>query len=539
MRLLATTATLACLGSALAQTSTLRIGVRPGFPANPCALVPFATSAPITGAVWDPYVDHASFVPTALLDVLLASPSPANVLSPIGGGTLLCDPVGAVLLDGVPGAPFAVGIAAQPGLVGAELSLQAASLDAAGSFWLTNALDVEVAAPFVVGDVEVGDPTTNYVNPEISPTGNYMVWIELSTSAGHTGNVWQCGLDPDTGDLIPPDGRGFSPFASTVYGRPADWGVDSHGPYYVGLDLTGRFVFVRPTAPDAANVTTLATPPDLRRRVIYPSQLPTQDRRLITFIRNENVPGGAQVPFNDQFELRLLDLDQPLAEVLIETRTRVYPAMVGMDAIVPRWVKGTALLTFGGLDAGGRLQAREFAADAPTVPPVFVTADAAHKPDANTVWNQATGWQYLLAGLDGTSLGTLYRRAAAGQTFVPQASIAPPIVALPNPALQQSHEPFFHAGLAYSTFQVNEDGGSFYATTFDQPGEIWLTTIDHAVTSYWLLSAFDASRNVAEPEPFVGNGKVWVFYSATTIAPGTPVLDRQFHLRRCETPMNG
>lgn len=54
----------------------------------------------------------------------------------------------------------------------------------------------------------------------------------------------------------------------------------------------------------------------------------------------------------------------------------------------------------------------------------------------------------------------------------------------------------------------------------------------------WLLSNFDSTLNVSEPEPYVGNNKVWVFYSARIIDTSLTYF-RKFQLRRCDTAMNG
>ena len=62
------------------------------------------------------------------------------------------------------------------------------------------------AQEFVRIDLRIGDTSVNHVNPEISPFDNYMIWIEVDTANGLAGKVWQCGIDPNTGDLIPPDG---------------------------------------------------------------------------------------------------------------------------------------------------------------------------------------------------------------------------------------------------------------------------------------------------------------------------------------------
>ncbi|MEW6005999.1 MAG: PHB depolymerase family esterase, partial [Stygiobacter sp.] len=53
---------------------------------------------------------------------------------------------------------------------------------------------------------------------------------------------------------------GYSPFYSNIYARPADWGLDSIGPYYVGATFAGQIKFVRPTSPTTAAVTNISMP---------------------------------------------------------------------------------------------------------------------------------------------------------------------------------------------------------------------------------------------------------------------------------------
>lgn len=127
----------ACVASRAASET-----VRLGSPPNPDALRPGASRGPVIGEVWDPWVDHGSFFPSAGVDVLGIGLVPANQPSPIG--TLLCD-IGALpfVFSGAAGLPFSVPIPANCGLVGAPLCSQAGSTDGA-SIQLTNALDVVV-----------------------------------------------------------------------------------------------------------------------------------------------------------------------------------------------------------------------------------------------------------------------------------------------------------------------------------------------------------------------------------------------------------
>ena len=98
-------------------------------------------SRPLIGATWDPVIDHSSFFPGALIDVLALSVVQLNVPTPFG--TLLCDPT--VILAGLSGAPFAFAIPANCSLAGFALCAQGASTDGI-SILLTNALDTIVGS---------------------------------------------------------------------------------------------------------------------------------------------------------------------------------------------------------------------------------------------------------------------------------------------------------------------------------------------------------------------------------------------------------
>jgi hypothetical protein len=115
--------------------------VRLGTPANPNALLPGVTSRPLIGSTWDPVINHSSFFPGALIDVLALAVVPINAPSPFG--TLLCNPL--VLLAGAPGVPFAFAIPANCSLAGFALYTQGASTDGI-SIVVTNALDVIVGS---------------------------------------------------------------------------------------------------------------------------------------------------------------------------------------------------------------------------------------------------------------------------------------------------------------------------------------------------------------------------------------------------------
>lgn len=118
------------------RAETPRLGV----PANPWALLP-STNGPVSGTVFDPRIDHTTFLPDATLDLLGVGFGPAN--APIGAGTLLLDAGGAFFLTGPPGAPFLLPIPTDNSLVGFPFVIQGASI-APGETLATNAIDVVV-----------------------------------------------------------------------------------------------------------------------------------------------------------------------------------------------------------------------------------------------------------------------------------------------------------------------------------------------------------------------------------------------------------
>ncbi len=117
--------------------------VRLGTPPNPNAYLP-GTQGPIIGTVWDPRIDHTTFLPAAVFDFAAFSGTATNVPLPIG--VLLCAlPVFGVQAVGA-SSRFAFPIPADCALLGTSLCSQGGSITAIGVIELTNALDVVVGS---------------------------------------------------------------------------------------------------------------------------------------------------------------------------------------------------------------------------------------------------------------------------------------------------------------------------------------------------------------------------------------------------------
>jgi hypothetical protein len=413
-----------------------------------------------------------------------------------------------------------------------RMRYQLAALGAGGQ---VSPLSIAVEAttlPFVVHDVAVGDASVNYFNVEFTADGRYMVWFEMARDGSGLGTMWHCGVDPDSGTLIPADGKGFRAFDSSAWGR-ANVGRDASGPYYIGLDRDGRLIHVRPTAADRGSVTTLTASPDPLRRAIYPTSLPTASSGYVLFIRNAAVAGGGYTPSgNDWFELRYISLADPATEHVIERQDRPLVGMAPMDIGFARWYRGKASATYGFFDANRRVQVREIDVTAAAPAPVAVTSDAYSKIDAYPL--VFAGTDLLLPGIDGTATTHVYQRGGGAGAFTQVETILPSASLLANPALAQSNEGIVYDNAAYTTYQVNERGSGFYDTAFAQTGEIWLSTVLHTPQQQWRLSEASTTAK-AEPEPYTGNQRMWVFYSATP--QGSNFMTTLWSLRRADTPI--
>jgi hypothetical protein len=116
------------------------VTVKLGTPANPDVLT--WLGHPILGETLTLQIDHASFAPGALADVVLVSASSVNL--PLPGGTLLADPSTLLLVRvAAPGAPVNLALPALCDLAGLPVLAQGASLVGSDSL-ATNGLVVRL-----------------------------------------------------------------------------------------------------------------------------------------------------------------------------------------------------------------------------------------------------------------------------------------------------------------------------------------------------------------------------------------------------------
>ncbi len=360
----------------------------------------------------------------------------------------------------------------------------------------------------------VGDPQGNYLNVEFTGDGRYMVWFEGGGDRPNQGIVWHCGVNQETGELIPPDGRGFRAFESTTWGR-ANPGCDQAGPYYVGADRDGRLILVRPEGPNKGRRTTLPTPPDPRRRAIYPTSFADRAGGFILFIQNEKTPGaGIRMNSNAWVELQYISLDEPTRVRTVERQDTPMMGFAPMDVGFVRWMHGRPLMTYGALsEQTGKVEIRAFNAEPASPQPFWLMTDGHDHIDPYPIVVGRD--EFIFTGIDASATSHIYRRPAgqaADTPFTLFKTLSPEGSRLTAPSLAQSHEPFLFNGELYTVYQVNDRGRNFFETTFRKPGELWLAHVSGERRQQWLIAP-EIPGPVSEPEPLVTPQRVWIFYN--------------------------
>jgi len=355
----------------------------------------------------------------------------------------------------------------------------------------------------------------NYLNIEFTADGKYMIWFEGVEENPTNGIVWHCAVNQMTGELIPPDGRGFRAFESTSWGR-ANPGYDNLGSYYIGSDREGKLIMVRPDGPDQGKIITLSIPADPRRRAIYPTNFTNREGGFVFFIQNEKTPGaGVRMNGNSWVELQYINLSMPAKIHIVERQETPRMGFAPMDVGFARWMRHRPIITYGYLSKQtGKVEIRAFDAENPEQKPFDAVSDGYSHIDP---YPALIGeYEYIFTGIEGEAKSHIYRRPAGRPADTPFdlfKIISPSsMTRLATPSLAQSHEPFVLRDRLYTVYQINEKGRNFWETTFSKPGEIWLADLSGKTDQQWLIAPDDAG-GVLEPEPLITPHGIWIFYN--------------------------
>jgi hypothetical protein len=365
-------------------------------------------------------------------------------------------------------------------------------------------------------ETTVGDPGISYANPEFTIDGKYMIWFEPTGNPTPEGDIegimWHCGIEQETGELIPANGKGFAAFTSTVYKR-ANTGYDQEGPCYVGADPAGNLKLVRINGNTSGSVIDIPAAPDMDRRGIFPSKNPDSDELYIFWFKANPGPHPREAEF---VEVRFITLSNPTNEVLVEHEDNLLPGSTwtSLDLAVPRWFAGLNEFTFG-FPKNGNTEVKKVK--------VFPNGSFEEKEITNSRINHYDpspyffkGERYIMPGIDGSAQVQVYTEQAGSTLFKPFLTLNPSGSELVSPCRALSNEPFTLNNRYYTTFQISDcdQGGSFFTSN----GEMYLACVMPEANG-WITrigtSTTDLVRN--EPEVVVTeNNKAFVFYSAYT-----------------------
>ncbi len=423
-----------------------------------------------------------------------------------------------------------------------DIEVTAVAVDDQGMSSPSNISDVPIFSQgtFAVDEVRMGDPDTCYGNPEFSADGRFMTWFEelegeRNRDLFEIAQMWHCEVDPDTGDFIPPDCRGYRGFRTTFAGR-AYMGRDAQGIVYVGADEDYNLTLVRPTGATTGETITYASLQDPQRRGIYPSVLPTSDKVFVYWLRSI----GDLAPANaTTVELRYVDLDDPANEIVIDSQDVPQPGsgervlLAPMDVTFPRWSWSEPVITYGANDANGDIQVFVYDVTDPNPQPVQITDDGLLKVGQfPIVYNNE---RYMAAGLFPNTRNVLYREPASGTIWDQVEFYQPPPEQTFGDACQAaSNEPFVFGGRLYTTYQV-ASCFDLENVFFSNTSEIWFTELlDGADVQFKLSQGGSDIKN--EPEPLVGTSDAWVYYTRYPL--GQDQNTACFDIFRAETPLN-
>jgi hypothetical protein len=355
---------------------------------------------------------------------------------------------------------------------------------------------VGVAAGFVPDDQVVSDPAASIVDPEFDRVGSRMVWQDEDD------NLWLADVDPDTGAILPPSGRGrlldTRLAAISETGNGPEWAYGSDGTYVVYTKRARGGWYLAAAREDRFGgwSTRLLYPAVDRFRPIGTPPSNTQPARVV-YIRDSSDTKGtvAWREINDRSTERQARIAAQGGRWVENER-----AFVGFEVI-----DGVAQAVLVAIDGFKRTQ---------------LTFDADNKTAA-IMWLAPEYGELLLMTLLNTTQIGIYRQVGGQWTRLYTFAVpsAKPFMSSP--------EPFVSGGRSYVSLVAASQlqGNPPFLNTPVGPTEIWVAGIDPANPFFRRVD--DPAHNALrmDPEAFDTTNGTVVYYSEVN-ALGRRVLRR-------------
>lgn len=361
--------------------------------------------------------------------------------------------------------------------------------------------DLDLSAPgpfqvFVPNDVAVSAPNQSLPDPEFDNLTHRIVWQDDPGAA-----VWVADLDPATGAIVPPHGRGER--VTTSVARIA-WG--QNGPEWMHTDRGAEVVYATRTGPNARLGRAWESPGGWVEEII-----PGTDGAagpLGTLIPGDPDPGLAYVKRTPGgLTTRVLAANQPATNQETPRLMRFLRWMPGAFGVIasPRVGAFHQVLHY---DIVGGQES------------VWTTTPT-DKGSVFVVRAPEFGGEEVFFATEGAERDlptdiVVYRQV--GGVWTPVHTIRPP-GAFP---FVVSPEPFEWNGRSYISFLASRGARN----TDDGDAEVWIAALDPAVPLLRRVSLTSVGVR-KDPEAYTGGAQPWVYYTRVR-------ANRQREIRRCD-----
>jgi len=358
---------------------------------------------------------------------------------------------------------------------------------------------------FTTEDVVISDPGQTLIDPEIDARNNRIVWQDLSVV---NSSMWIANLDPATGAIDPPDGRGqliddgLAPLVETGNGPEWAFGADSTKIVYTDTDASGRDHVAMAYQDDAGDWVLVQLAGGAGRNLVLGSKLTDATPAFMSY--RAGTHGGSAIAWRD------LD-NAPDVEHI-----------AGLAQDAGFWAEGRPAFVYTkSVDTGGEPLLQVHMYDVNDGRPVEITADAQNKYLASMWWAPDYGAYLMMCTVSNNRLG-IYRDDGAGWALLNT-------IYLPSQhRYVHSPEPFVFEGKSYLSVvaaQMLGDGSSEMGQPTGET-EIWIASVRPDEPFFRRVSDPTHVATRKDPETYETTSGVVVLYSEKDRRSGVWLLRR-------------
>ncbi len=363
-------------------------------------------------------------------------------------------------------------------------------------------------ARFPTTDDVISDPSGNLVDPEVDVRNNRIVWQDLKLSGSE---MWVADIDPDTGAISPPDGRGtfiddgLSPILRTLNGPEWAFGAESTYIVYTDTGAEGEdriAIAYQSSAPDGPWIVE-ALPGGESRLSPLGSSAENATDAYVSYLVDEG--GGKRLVYRDLDNAPEVEID------------------VGPTASAAFWAEDAPAFVYSRFGSKADLQINLY--DVPSQTARELSSDVGNKYLASFWFAPEFGAELMMCMVGNQAIG-IYRQTVDGSWEQIELISLPSIYPFVH-----SPEPFVYKGRSYVSLVAAEQLGDGSREIASPTGitEIWIASIDAQQPFFRRVSDPTRFATRKDPETYATSAGIVVLYNEQD--PGTG----RWLLRRAQT----